>query len=148
MTQRSEFQACYTRGRRFFSNRFIVFALPRPAPDLPLRSGAGVGKKTGTATRRNRVKRLVRELFRLFGAEIGPGMDVVVVPKRGIAVKELHLDNLSRELLPVLHRAAAHVARLHTEAKSDSRESPEPRDNDTRATGAGNAMPDKSPEAY
>ncbi len=90
----------------------------------------------------------MRELFRLFSAEIGPGMDVVVVPKRGIAVKDLHLDNLSRELLPVLHRAAKHVARLHAEAEPGSQESPEPRNDDTHAAAKGNAMPDKSPEAY
>jgi ribonuclease P protein component len=148
LTQRSEFQACYTRGRRFFSNRFIVFALPRTAPDLPLRSGAGVGKKTGTATRRNRVKRLLRELFRLFGDEIGPGMDVAVVPKRGIAVKELHLDNLSRELLPVLHRAAKHVARQHAQSDSGPQELSEPRKDDAHATAAGNAMPDKCPDTH
>ena len=112
MTQRSEFLACYSQGRRYFSNRFIVFALPNATPNSALRSGAGVGKKTGTATRRNRVKRLIREFFRQYGASIGPGLDVVVVPKRGIDVQALTFDNFSRELIPVLRRAVADIARL------------------------------------
>ncbi len=75
-------------------------------------------------------------------------MDVVVVPKRGIVVKELHLDNLSRELLPVLHRAATHVTRMHARTGPGSPESPEPRPNGAHAATTGTAMPDKTLEAH
>lgn len=55
------------------------------------RLGLGVAKKMfRRAVRRNRVKRLIREAFRLERPGFGTGLDMVVRPK----VKELTLDQL------------------------------------------------------
>ncbi len=96
---------CYEQGRRYFTKHFIVFVLPRPDGGLPSRLGTGVGKKIGKAVARNRVKRLIKEFFRLHQQSIGPGKDIVIVAKRGIVWKKLHLDLISDEMLPVLLRA-------------------------------------------
>ncbi len=106
LLRRPEFVACYDHGRRLISRSFIVFILPRPCADLPSRCGAGVGRKTGNAVRRNRVKRLIREFFRCNSAVLGPGWDLAVVPKRGIDIQALTLEKVTQELLPVLRKAA------------------------------------------
>ena len=42
-----------------------------------LRLGVGLSKKFGNAVERNRAKRQVREIFRLFKSKIEPGFDLV-----------------------------------------------------------------------
>ena len=47
------------------------------------RLGITVSKKTGNAVKRNKVKRLIREFFRLHKHSLPQGYDIVIVAKKG-----------------------------------------------------------------
>jgi ribonuclease P protein component len=67
--------------------------------------GLAVTRKTGNAVKRNRVKRVVREFFRLHGGMLPRGVDVVVVPGRRLDPSRIALPMVERELTPVLQQA-------------------------------------------
>jgi ribonuclease P protein component len=76
--RRADFQQVYDRGVRMHARFMTVFVL---ANSLPVtRLGVAATRKLGDAVRRNRAKRLVREVFRR--NKTVPGFDVVVVPRR------------------------------------------------------------------
>lgn len=72
-----------------------VYALRQSAGDAALlafgaandvgttRLGLSVSRKFGSAVRRNRYKRLLREAFRLSYAELPAGLDLIVIPRQG-----------------------------------------------------------------
>ncbi|CAM2060333.1 Ribonuclease P protein component [Desulfovibrionales bacterium] len=105
LTRRPEFLACYDQGHRSFTANFIIFILPRANVNDPSRYGAAVGKKIGSSVRRNRIKRLLRECFRLHIEAIGPGLDIAVVARRSIDVGRLTLKQVEDELLSCVIKA-------------------------------------------
>ena len=66
------------------------------------RLGLTVSRKIGKSVRRNRVKRLVREFFRLRQHDFHLRADIVVVPKRGVCVDSMDLAQVSSELGPLM----------------------------------------------
>lgn len=93
---------CYNSGRRFFAKHFILFVYEQEDRAAEWRMGLAVTKKTGNAVHRNRVKRVLREFFRLHQMELPGGVDIVVVPMRRCNPKRVSLDSVTQEFLPVI----------------------------------------------
>jgi ribonuclease P protein component len=89
---------------------FVLVVAPGPLASALSRLGVTVTKKVGTAVRRNRVKRLVREAFRLCPDLLPSGIDLVVIAKEG--APELGLSDVQAEwsaVRPLLQRRAREV---------------------------------------
>lgn len=67
-----------------------------PAEGAVSRLGLVVSRKVGDACARNRVKRLLREYFRLHRHELSSTVDLVVVARKGAA--ELDTGHLFQEV--------------------------------------------------
>lgn len=76
LRKKAEFSAVFDRKRRAFIGPLGVYVLPNGLPQARL--GISMSRRVGTAARRNRIKRLLREAFRL---QDWPALDIIVVPK-------------------------------------------------------------------
>jgi ribonuclease P protein component len=71
-----EYDRVYQKGRRAAGRFILLYAVTNELDRTRL--GITAGRRVGGAVRRNRLKRWVRETFRLHRAEFPPGCDVVV----------------------------------------------------------------------
>ncbi len=101
LKERPDFTHCYTSGRRYFSQNFVLFAVSRGGVSHPWRFGTAITKKTGTAVWRNRLRRLLRESIRLAQSTIPWGYDYVVVPKKHLDPRKLTFATVNQEILPL-----------------------------------------------
>lgn len=79
LKQNRDFRRLYGRGRSAGADCVVVYALRNKYG--PGRLGITAGVKLGNAVQRNRVKRLIREAYRLHQSELRPNMDLVVVAR-------------------------------------------------------------------
>lgn len=107
-----EFVLAQKTGKRVHSKHFILVvadaakkaltsAPQDPGTVLPARIGITVTKKCERlAVRRNRIKRMVREVFRHLCDIIKPGKEIIVIAKTGSA--DLSVSEVRRQLIGAL----------------------------------------------
>ena len=89
-----EFNRVREMGRKRHTPHFVVIVMC--VKDGPTRLGLTVSRKVGSAVRRNRVKRLVREFFRTRYESLPRQSDISIIAKKGAS--ELDHATVCREL--------------------------------------------------
>jgi len=110
LVRRSEYDAVYREGRRRTSREFAVFLRANGLDES--RFGWSIKKALGSAVKRNRIRRRIREIIRLHRQEISPGWDIVIHPRTSVATAEF--VGLTEELLKILPKRGAQVSTTQT----------------------------------
>ena len=100
LTSRRQFLEVYQQGRRASTASLTVFSTQNNVGFS--RIGLTVSRKVGGAVLRNRVKRLLREIFRMHRQELMPPMDLVINVHRSVRGKQL--QQLEQEFLSSFSR--------------------------------------------
>jgi ribonuclease P protein component len=104
----ADFRRVYERRRSVSDGFLIVYGCGNGLPYLRL--GLSVSRKMGNAVRRNRLRRLYREAFRLTRHEMPVGLDLILIPRRPeqptLAELQQSLPRLVRQLAGKLRREA------------------------------------------
>lgn len=107
--RRAEYQRAFDSGIRVQTRYFTLVVAPSSGPGARL--GIVASRKLGDAVRRNRAKRLIREIFRTSEASSRLDVDLVVIPRRELF--DASYSSLENELGAALRRVAArHPARV------------------------------------
>lgn len=94
------FRRLYSKGKSATASTLAVYV--RPNRRKKNRLGLTVGTKVGKAVCRNRVRRRIREAYRIHEDRMEPGFDIVVVARTRAAF--VSYAELERDLLRLLDK--------------------------------------------
>lgn len=96
-----DFRRLYKRGRSFVGASIVMY-IGKGRSDT-VRIGITVGKKIGNAVKRNRVRRVIREAFRMTAPFIKTGLDIIIVARtRALFLKS---TDIQKEMIRQLKKA-------------------------------------------
>ena len=107
LTARRQFVEVYNRGWKARRPSGVVFALPNDVGGCRL--GLTVTRRVGSAVRRNRVKRVMRDIFRRRREELPGAMDIVV--NAHSSVLTMAPERVEREFMSAVAELARRVRR-------------------------------------
>lgn len=88
LKKNKNFQYVYRGGKSYVSKNAVLYVLPNYLNIC--RIGFAAGKKLGNAVKRNRIKRLMREAYRLNQFNIKKGYDLVFVGRKPLINADLY----------------------------------------------------------
>ena len=104
----AEYRQVYDQGFRVPGPLFVAFCLERSGrdPSSGPRLGLTVPRAIGKANIRNRIKRRLREAFRLHRHELQPRWDIVLNPRK--SVYDAEFPEIEKALGKLIHRCNSH----------------------------------------
>lgn len=93
--ENKDFKKLYYRGKSVVNDCIVVYYRQNPYPYCRL--GITVSAKIGKAVVRNRIRRLVRESYRLMEDRVRKSMDIVVVARNKAAFSDYAAINAALE---------------------------------------------------
>lgn len=101
-----DFKRIYGEKRRAGDAHLLLFAGRND--EGCARFGLSVSRKHGNAVRRNRIKRLLREAFRLSQHQLPAGIDLILIPRQN---SNSSVDDYRKSLVELAGRLARRLSR-------------------------------------
>lgn len=95
-----EFTRTIKRGKSSSDNYILIFIYPNHLKTNKI--GISIGKKVGNSVVRNKVKRLIKENYRLIEEDLKTGYDIIFIPRE--ACKDADFWNIKKSILKSLKK--------------------------------------------
>lgn len=93
-----EFQKVYNKGKNFWNRNLVLFVMKNNLGYT--RVGYTVTKKVGNSVVRNRIRRQMKEIYRLNFYRIEKNYDLIFIPKQNVV--DISFEELESAMLHIL----------------------------------------------
>ncbi len=97
-----EFKKILTKGK-YYSGDYLDVFVRKSNFDIN-RIGIAIGVKIAKAVKRNRIKRLILENYRLLEDKFNNGYDIIFLWKKKKNIKEATFENIKQDVISILER--------------------------------------------
>lgn len=100
---KKDFDDIFAKGKKTALNNLIMRWRPSPSDKSTSRVSIIVSRKIGNAVKRNRIKRLIKEVFRLNKSKLKFGVDMIFIPTEKIKLE--NYEQTEQTILKIWQKA-------------------------------------------
>lgn len=98
-----EFKYVLNKGNKYYGNQIIVYIKQNQKSDNRL--GIAINTKICTAVKRNRLKRLIRENYRVLSPKMKKGYNVVFLWNRNVKPEDANFNTIRNDMESIFKKA-------------------------------------------
>lgn len=98
-----EFKNVLTKGKYYGGKQIEIFVLKNNKPFVML--GIAVSKKVGNSVSRNRIKRLIKENYRLLEKDVKENNSLVILWKKSVDKKEANFYKIKEDMYKIFKKS-------------------------------------------
>ena len=98
-----EFKKFFSKGK-FFYGKSIFMYIHKNSLNIN-KLGIAISRKQGKAVKRNRVKRLIRENYKVFEPKIGVGNNILIIINKNRNIEEITYYDIKNDFFQILKKA-------------------------------------------
>ena len=97
-----EFKKVYSKGKNYWNRNLILYVRKNNLDNS--RVGYSITKKVGNSVVRNKIRRRLKEIYRLNFINLKPGYDLIFIPKKNVVdISYKELESAVLHLLKISH---------------------------------------------
>lgn len=98
-----EFKRVLTKGK-YYSGKYIEVFLKEQKDKTMNYIGIAIGVKIAKAVKRNRIKRIISENYRLMEQQLKTGYNIVFLWKKKVDIKNATFSNIQQDMINIFKR--------------------------------------------
>ncbi len=98
-----EFKNVLTKGKYYGGKQIEMFVLKNNKPFVML--GVAVSKKVGNSVSRNRIKRLIKENYRLLESNVKENSSLVILWKKSVNKEQANFYKIKEDMEKIFEKA-------------------------------------------
>lgn len=105
-----EFKNLFSKGKFYYGENIHMYIKDNKSNNNKL--GIAISKKQGNAVNRNKIKRLIRENYKIYEEKIKVGMSILIIINKKRNIKDINYYQIKEDFIKIFNKSNLFIEKI------------------------------------